>query len=142
MRLKYAYNITCKNVILDNNGNISVIECEYDESSRHDPKTVKKGHLTWVSEKDAVKCEIRFYDYLFNVDSPGGDDWLDQLNEDSEIIYDNALVNSFVIDNNDSRFQFERVGYFVKDSKDYTKEKPVFNSIVSLKEKKIDFGKK
>ena len=139
VRLKYAYNISCDNVIMNSEtGEIDYVECSYDESSRHDPKKVKKGHLTWVSECDAVACEIRLYDYLFTVESPGGDDWLKQLNPDSEIICD-GFVNKCVVDNKDERFQFERMGYFVKDSVDYTKEKPVFNSIVSLKEKKVQF---
>lgn len=132
VRLKYAYNITCEKVIRNNKGKIQELICTYDETSHHDPKGIKKGHLTWVS--NGYPCEIRSYGLLFKSEFPEGesDTWLDDLNPESELV-NQGLIDEFAMNSGHERYQFGRFGYYVKD-KDYTKEKPFFNRIVTLKE--------
>ena len=134
VRLKYAYNITCKRVIYKNgdknDGEIDYLECEYDADHS---KNVKKGHLTWVSK--GIEAEFRLYDHLFTVEKPGGNQWLNQLNNESEIIY-KGLIDQYVLNtfNDKERYQFERCGYFVKDKDSNNLGYPVFNRTVTLNE--------
>ncbi len=131
VRLKYAYNITCNRVIYEENGvDISHLECEYDADQS---SNVKRGHLTWVC--CGIEAEFRLYDHLFSVEKPGGKDWLKQLNPNSEMIH-RGLIDQYILDmfNEKQRFQFERFGYFVKDSDSDKVGYPVFNRTVTLNE--------
>jgi glutaminyl-tRNA synthetase len=135
VRLKYAYIITCKEVIKDSEGNIIEIKAEYHPDSRSgsDTSGIKvKSAIQWVEANHAKKAEVRIYDRLFKVEAPQG---VEDLNPDSLKIIENALVEPAVItERPDERFQFERQGYFYADPVDYTDAHPVFNKIVSLKD--------
>jgi glutaminyl-tRNA synthetase len=140
VRLKYAYIITCKEVVEDEKGNIVEIKAEYhpDSKSGSDTSGIKvKSAIQWVEAKSSKKAEVRLYDRLYNVEAPEG---IDDINPDSLKIISNALIEPAVItERPDERFQFEREGYFYADPIDYSDEAPVFNKIVSLKD---SWGKK
>jgi glutaminyl-tRNA synthetase len=133
VRLKYAYIITCKEVIKDSDGNIIEIKAKYhpDSKSGEDSSGIKvKSAIQWVDAKKAKKVEVRLYDRLFKEEFPKG---IEDINPDSLKIIKNALIEPSVItDKPDVRFQFEREGYFYADPVDYTDEAPVFNKIVAL----------
>jgi glutaminyl-tRNA synthetase len=135
VRLKYAYIITCKEVIKDANGNIVEIKAEYhpDSKSGQDTSGIKvKSAIQWVEANSAKPIEVRLYDRLFKTEVPEG---AEDLNPDSLKIIKNALLEPAVItEKPDERFQFEREGYFYADPVDYRDEVPVFNKIVGLKE--------
>ena len=135
VRLKYAYIITCKEVIKDENGNIIEIKAEYhpDSKSGEDKSGIKvKSAIQWVEAKSAKKVELRLYDRLFNVENPQG---IEDLNPNSLKIIKDALIEpSVIMQKPDSRYQFEREGYFYADPVDFTDERAVFNKIVSLKD--------
>ena len=140
VRLKFAYIITCKEVIKDKEGNIIEIKAEYhpDSKSGSDTSGIKvKSAIQWVEANEAKRIEVRLYDRLFKVEAPEG---MDDINPDSLKIIKNALIEPAVItEKPDVRFQFEREGYFYADPVDYRDEAPVFNKIVSLKD---SWGKK
>jgi len=140
VRLKYAYIITCKEVVKDANGNIVEIKVEYhpDSKSGSDTSGIKvKSAIQWVEGNSAKKVEVRLYDRLYKVEAPEG---IEDINPDSLKIIKNALIEPAVItERPDERFQFEREGYFYADPIDYSDEAPVFNKIVSLKD---SWGKK
>ncbi|NEW61711.1 glutamine--tRNA ligase/YqeY domain fusion protein [Sulfurovum sp. bin170] len=135
VRLKYAYIITCKEVIKDTNGNVVEIKAEYhaDSKSGSDTSGIKvKSAIQWVEATQAKSVEVRVYDRLFKNEAPQG---VEDINPNSLKIIKNALIEPAVITQRpDVRFQFEREGYFYADPVDYTDENPVFNKIVGLKE--------
>ena len=135
VRLKYAYIISCKEVIKDANGNIVEIKAEYHANSKsgEDTSGIKvKSAIQWVEATEAKSVEVRLYDRLFVNEAPQG---IEDINPNSLKIIKNALIEPAVItDKPDVRFQFEREGYFYADPIDYTDELPVFNKIVALKE--------
>lgn len=135
VRLKYAYIITCQEVIKDAEGNITEIKATYhpDSKSGQDKSGIKvKSAIQWVEAKSAKKAEVRIYDRLFNVENPKG---VEDLNPDSLKVIEGALIEPAVIEEKpDVRFQFEREGYFYADPVDYSDQNPVFNKIVSLKD--------
>ena len=141
VRLRYAYFITCNEVVKDaDTGEVIELRCSYDPATRGgnapDGRKVK-GTLHWVSAKHALRAEVRLYDRLFSVANPerDGDDWKAWLNPASE----EALTNCFIEPDlaavaAEARFQFERLGYFCADRKDWRPEAPVFNRIVPLRD--------
>ena len=135
VRLKYAYIITCKEIIKDENGNIIEIKALYHDNSKsgEDTSGIKvKSAIQWVEKSTAKKIELRIYDRLFKNEAPQG---IEDINPNSLKIVKDALIEPAVITNKpDVRFQFERQGYFYSDPIDYTDEAPVFNKIVALKE--------
>ncbi len=135
VRLKYAYIITCKEVIKDAEGKIVEIKAEYHPDSRsgQDTSGIKvKSAIQWVEASRAKRVELRLYDRLFKSEAPEG---IDDLNPDSLKIIKDALIEPAVIEEKPNvRFQFEREGYFYADPIDYSDEAPVFNKIVSLKD--------
>ncbi len=140
VRLRYAYFITCKDVIKDENGNVKEIVCTYDPKSRggESPDGRKvKGTIHWVSAAQARRVTVRLYEHLFNTENPNaveeGKTFLDYVNRDSlrEI---EALMEPAPAENTEMKqVQFERLGYFCRD-KDSTPELPVFNRTVTLKD--------
>lgn len=139
VRLRFAYYITCNDVIKDSDGNIIELHCSYDPESRGgntaDGRKVK-GTIHWVSASHALSAEVRLYDRLFTVPNPAAEeDFTKTINPDSlEIIVNAKLEESFTESvSSDERFQFERLGYFCAD-KDSSPEKPVFNRIVTLRD--------
>ncbi len=135
VRLKYAYIITCKEVIKDANGNVIEIKAEYHADSRSgtDTSGIKvKSAIQWVDAEQAKSVEVRVYDRLFKNEAPKG---VEDINPNSLKIIKNALIEpAVIIEKPDVRFQFEREGYFYADPVDYSDENPVFNKIVALKE--------
>ena len=149
VRLRYAYLITCTDVIKDSNGEITEIHCTIDPETRGgsapDGREVK-GTLHWVSASQAINAEVRLYDRLFKTPFPDqvkeGRSFLDNLNPESLQVITNAkLEPGLKPARPGDRFQFERLGYFCVDQ-DSTEEKPVFNRIISLRDSwaKIEKG--
>lgn len=140
VRLRYAYFITCREVIRDARNGVIELRCTYDPQTRGgdapDGRKVK-GTLHWVSARHGVTAEVRLYDRLFKTAYPdqGGDDWQQHLNPDSEKILTNCVVEpSLHQARPEDRFQFERLGYFCADRYDWTAERTVFNRIVTLRD--------
>ncbi len=140
VRLRYAYFITCTDVIKDDNGEIIELRATYDPATRGgsapDGRKVK-GTIHWVSAEHAVDAECRLYENLFTKENPmekvEGKDFWDFVDPDSEKIV-NAKVEPFVKESEPGfRCQFERKGYFCVD-KDTTDEKLVFNRTVTLRD--------
>jgi glutaminyl-tRNA synthetase len=131
--LKYAYNITCTDVVYNDKNEVVEIKVTMDKSN-----SVKvKGVLHWVAE-GSHKVEVRLYDHLFKSENPNdlGADWLSDINPNSLEIIEDALADASLNDSKvGDRFQFERQGYFVVDP-DSKPEKKVFNRTVTLKESK------
>ena len=123
VKLRYAYMITCQEVIKDAAGNIAELHCTYDPASRElaPPKGVAVVH--WLSARHAGTAEVRLYDRHFTLanlnEMPEGKSYRDFLNPDSLQILPAARVESAVLElPPGSRFQFERTGYFCIDTKD------------------------
>ncbi len=141
VRLRYAYLITCQEVIKDTNGEVVELRCTYDPQSRGgsaaDGRKVK-GTIHWVSAPHALRAEVRLYDRLFSVEYPDADKerhFMEFLNPNSLTkLPDCMLEPSLAQANADARFQFERQGYFCLDAKESHPEKPVFNRIVTLRD--------
>ncbi|HLA44414.1 MAG TPA: glutamine--tRNA ligase/YqeY domain fusion protein [Aggregatilineales bacterium] len=142
VRLRYAYFITCQEVVKDDAGNILELHCTYDPATRGgdapDGRKVK-ATLHWVSTKHALKCEVRLYDRLFTRSDPDevdgeGQDFTANLNPDSLQVLESVFVEPGVIDAvPGTRYQFERQGYFCVDP-DSRAEKLVFNRTVALRD--------
>ncbi len=139
VRLRYAYFLTCKDVVKDANGEVVELRCTYDPETRGgnapDGRKVK-ATIHWVSADHAVGAEVRLYQTLFRVENPDeGDDFREHLNPESlEVLQDCKLEPSLAKPQTDVPYQFERLGYFVVDSKASTAEKPVFNRTVTLRD--------
>ena len=138
VRLRYAYFITCRDVIKDDTGEVVELRCTYDPETRGgdspDGRKVK-ATLHWVSAAHAVGAEVRLYDHLFNRPDPGADgDFLDDLNPGSlEVVDDSWLEPSIAAFGPGDRFQLERLGYFCVDP-DSVPGKPVLNRAVTLRD--------
>jgi glutaminyl-tRNA synthetase len=139
VRLRYAYFITCVEAVKDDKGEVVELRCTYDPETKGgdapDGRKVK-ATLHWVSAEHAVQAEARLYDRLFNVENPGEDkevDYKSHLNPDS-LKTVNCFVEPSLTDADPGDIcQFERLGYFCVD-KDSTKEKPVYNRTVTLRD--------
>ena len=133
VRLKGAYIVKCTSYEETPDG--IVVHCEYDPETRSGGTSTKKvkGTIHWVNQKDAVPCELRMYDMLIDPEKPECEDAADRLNENSLVVKQGFAEPSINDANEGDKFQFMRVGYFVKD-KDSTPDKPVFNRIVGLKD--------
>ena len=138
VRLRYAYFITCTDVIKDAAGEVVELRCTYDPASRggNSPDGRKvKATLHWVSAADATSAEVRVYNNLFTREDPGADgDVLDDLNPDSLVTLQDCRLEPALADATQGvALQFERQGYFCLDP-DSTPEKPVFNRTASLRD--------
>ena len=139
VRLRYAYFVKCEKVIEDEKGNITELRCTYDPAS-HGGKSPDgrkvKATLHWVSAEHAIDAEVRLYEHLFTVAdlSAVEGDFKEYINPDSlKTLTECKLEPGLLNVEKGSRFQFERKGYFYVDT-DSTKEKPVFNRIVTLRD--------
>jgi len=138
VRLRYAYYITCNEVVKNDDGEVVELRCTYDPATKGgdapDGRKVK-ATLHWVSAADAVDAEVRLYDHLFEVENPGADDdFVDDLNPKSlEIRSGCKLEPSLATFAPGEQVQFERLGYFAPDP-DSTRNRPVFNRIVTLRD--------
>ncbi len=141
VRLRYAYLITCREVVKDEHGNVVELRCTYDPETRGgstpDGRKVK-GTIHWVSARHAMRAEVRLYNRLFTVEHPDRDkekDFKIFLNPESlEVLTDCMLEPSLQKATPADRFQFERQGYFCLDEQDSTAGKPVFNRVVTLRD--------
>ena len=136
VRLRYAYFITCTDVIKDSDGNVVELHCTYDPKTKSgsapDGRKVK-GTIHWVSAKDAIDAEVRLYDRLFKKSDPNkGGNFLDALNYDSCIVQ-NAKLEQCLKNPGTQTYQFERLGYFKKDEK-LSVSKNTFIRVVSLRD--------
>jgi glutaminyl-tRNA synthetase len=140
VRLRYAYFITCTDVVKNAGGEITEIHCIYDPASRggNSPDGRKvKSTIHWVSATENVEAEVRLYDRLFSDETPDGHkdiDFKEFMNHDSLQVLPKCYIEPFVKDAKPlDHFQFERLGYFNVDT-DSTPEKLVFNRTVQLKD--------
>ncbi len=141
VRLRYAYFITCKDVIKDGNGQIVELRCTYDPATRGgdspDGRKVKST-LHWVSASHALESEVRLYDHLFSKENPDdvaeGEDFKSNLNPNSLQILTSCHVEpSLTLAKPGQRYQFERLGYFCVDP-DSSERKLVFNRTATLRD--------
>jgi len=138
VRLRFAYYITCQQVIKDEQGRIIELICSYDPESRGgstpDGRKVK-GTIHWVSARHARPATVRVYDRLFNIRHPGrAEDVHDALNPESLKTYENAMLEpSIPADRQPLAYQFERLGYFIADTHS-TPDNPIFNRTMSLRD--------
>ena len=132
VRLRHAFNIVCNNIVKDDSGNIIELECTFDPVSRDMSKGNKvKGMIHWVDANNCVNATVNIYDRLFSDPNPLN---LESFNEKSLIVKKNAKIEKNVnLNNYEERYQFERVGYFIRDNKSSNKN-IVYNKIVSLKD--------
>jgi glutaminyl-tRNA synthetase len=142
VRLRYAYFVTCTDVIKDEAGEIAELRCTYDPETRGgnapDGRRVK-ATLHWVSEAHAATAEVRNYNQLFTKENPNrgkkGKHWTTNINPDSLEVRAGCLVEPALADvKAGERVQFERLGYYCADSKDHTRSNPVFNRTATLKD--------
>jgi len=141
VRLRYAYFITCTDVVKDTKGDIVELRCTYDPATRGgdspDGRKVR-ATLHWVSAKHAVDADVRFYEHLFAKENPteteGNQQWLDNLNPNSlSVLSECKLEPSLAGATPGMHYQFERKGYFCVDV-DSKPEKLVFNRTVTLRD--------
>lgn len=140
VRLRFAFFLKCHDVIKDENGEIVELRCTYDPETdggkAPDGRKVK-GTIHWVSVEHGLDAEVRLYDVMFEnedpSDVPEGKDWKDMINPNALLTKQAKLEPSLKTAKPGDRFQFERNGYFVVDTKDSTDENPVFNRTVTLK---------
>jgi len=135
VRLRYAYYITCTEVIKDDNGDVIELICSYDPATRggNSPDGRKvKGTIHWVSAQHAIDARVNLYDRLFTHPNPGGvDNTIEHLNPDSLIKLEHCKLEPSLSDADpDRHYQFERTGYFVRDNH----EELVFNRTVTLRD--------
>ncbi|OGU05421.1 MAG: glutamine--tRNA ligase [Geobacteraceae bacterium GWC2_58_44] len=141
VRLRYAYIVRCDCVVKDDKGGIVEVRCSYDAGSRGgsapDGRKIK-GTIHWVSAEHAVEAEVRLYDRLFSTPNPGGKnepDYRSSLNPKSiETLTGCKLEPSLAAAGVESRYQFERLGYFCLDSKDARQGSLVFNRTATLRD--------
>jgi glutaminyl-tRNA synthetase len=142
VRLRYAYFIKCEGVVKDGDGNVVELRCTYDPATRGgdspDGRKVK-ATLHWVSVAHAMDAEVRLYETLFTVRDPAnvpeGTDWKTTLNPNSLEVLKAAKLEPGLKDAApESRWQFERIGYFVADRRDSRPGRPIFNRTVTLRD--------
>jgi glutaminyl-tRNA synthetase len=152
VRLRYAYLVTCTSVVKDAAGEITELHCTYDPATRggNTPDGRKvKGTIHWVSAPRSLPAEVRVYDHLFTQPDPGdvpaGGDYRNNLNPKSlEVVGGCRVEPSLAGAAAESRYQFERQGYFCVDMIDSKPDQLIFNRTVSLKDTwaKIEKGQK
>ena len=145
VRLRHSYFIKCDEIVKDESGEIVELKCSIDHDTLgKNPEGRKvKGVIHWVSAEHAVQINVRLYDRLFTVERPDavrGDDgqylpFTDFLNPNSKqeiTAFAEPVVNDLLPE---SRWQFERIGYFVTDRYDHKLgQMPVFNKTVGLRD--------
>ncbi|MCK5710764.1 MAG: glutamine--tRNA ligase/YqeY domain fusion protein [Deltaproteobacteria bacterium] len=142
VRLRYAYFITCTDVIKNEDGEVTELHCTYDPQTRggNSPDGRKvKATIHWVSAKHSIKREVRLYDRLFTVAEPEGDkegkDFTEFLNPQSLTVLKDCYLEPSLADATPGvNYQFERLGYFTVDTISSKNTKPVFNRTVTLRD--------
>ena len=138
VRLRYAYFITCNDVVRDDDGNLIEIHCTYDPKTRGgnapDGRKVK-GTIHWVSIDHSIDSEIHIYDRLFNRENPEeSGNFLDALNPNSFKVIKSAKLEPSLLNPGNKTYQFERLGYFKRDKKNSKNNGNVFIRVVTLRD--------
>ncbi len=139
VRLRYAYFITCTEVIKNETGEVVELRCSYDPATRGgdapDGRKVK-ATLHWVSAAHAIDAQVRLYETLFSVENPAAaEDFKAVLNAGSVQTLTGCKVEPSLADAPPGfSCQFERLGYFCVDIRDCVPGRPVFNRVVTLKD--------
>ena len=139
VRLRFAYCITCTEVIKDSNGAIVELHCSYDPLTKGgktgDGRKVK-GIIHWVSCQHSIAVQVNLYDRLFNTPNPGAqDNFTDHLNPHSLISLTDSRAEASLSNSEAMQaYQFERCGYFCRDAEDNAAGQPVFNRTVTLRD--------
>ena len=149
VRLRYAYLVTCKDVIKDEAGNVIELICTYDPATRGgnapDGRKVK-GTIHWVNASDCIDAKVRLYDRLFKDENPEQDkqDFIENLNPKSlEELESCKLEKSLINATPETAYQFERLGYFCLDSKNMdSKDTSIFNRTVTMRDAWAKLSKK
>jgi glutaminyl-tRNA synthetase len=137
VRLRYAYFVTCREIVKNAAGEVTELRCTYDPATRGgnapDGRKVQ-ATLHWVAAADAVAAEVRLYNQLFTRPDPNAGDFAADLNPASlEIFTDSKVEPALAATNSDEPVQFERQGYFCRDV-DSKPGRPVFNRTVGLRD--------
>jgi len=137
VRLRYAYFVTCREVVKNDAGEVVELRCSYDPATRGgnapDGRKVQ-ATLHWVSAADAVPAEVRLYNPLFATPEPNAADFVADLNPGSlEVLTDCRLEPALAGANAEGAVQFERQGYFFRDP-DSTPGRLVYNRTVGLRD--------
>jgi glutaminyl-tRNA synthetase len=144
VRFKYAYYLTCTDVVKDDAGEVVEVHCTYDPETiggDSPDKRKVKGTIHWVSAQHAVDAEVRLYDHLFNQANPEeGGDYLANINPDSCQVV-TAKAEPSLTEMLADVVQFERAGYFVHDITS-TSDKLVFNRTVAMRDSWAKLEKK
>jgi len=136
VRLRYGYIIRCDEVVKDDAGEVVALKCSYEPESKSGSDTSglkPKGVVHWVSAEAGVPAIVREYGYLFSVAQPDKNDMASTLNPDSLTEY-SAILEPALLAGDETRFQFERQGYYALDSSQDPGLGPVFNRIVTLRD--------
>jgi len=138
VRLRYAFIVKCSGVIKDESGEVVEVRCIYDpDTHAGGPAAGRKvkGTIHWVSARHAVPAEVRLYDRFFTVPNPSGEEWKDSINPDSARVLTSCRLERGLAEAlPESRYQFERQGYFCVDAKDSLPGAPVFNRTATLRD--------
>ena len=137
VRLRYAYLVTCREVVKNATGEVVELRCTYDPATRGgnapDGRKVQ-ATLHWVAAADAVPAQVRIYNQLFTRAEPNAANFAADLNPNSlEVLRDCKLEPALAGTNSQDAVQFERQGYFCRD-KDSAPGAPVFNRTVGLRD--------
>ncbi|MFT3789781.1 MAG: glutamine--tRNA ligase/YqeY domain fusion protein [Rudaea sp.] len=140
VRLRGVGIVECIETKKDTSGKVSEVHCTLDLASRPGREGAErkvKGTIHWVGARDAIEAEVRLYERLFTVADPNDDSagktFRDCLNPNSRRVV-RGFVEPAAAAPAGTAFQFERLGYFVADSRDHTAGRPVFNRIVTLRD--------
>ena len=142
VRLRYAYYITCTQVVKDQKGNVIEIHCSYDPQTKGgsspDGRKVK-GTIHWLSAQHAISEEVHLYNHLFTKADPNDlaedEAFTDFINPESRIVVQNAMLEPALRNASIGvNYQFERLGYFCVDSKADLKGQRIWNRTTTLKD--------
>jgi glutaminyl-tRNA synthetase len=145
VRLRYGYVVKCTRCEKNAGGDVIAVHCEYDPQTKSGTagadRIKVKGNIHWVSAAHAYGAEVRLYDRLFKVPSPGTErDFLEDLNPQSKKSITAQLEPALRDARAEERFQFERHGYFAADLRDSRPGTPVFNRAVTLRDSWVRGG--
>ncbi len=138
VRLRHAYVVRCDGIVRDPAGKILELRCSHEPDTLGRPPAdgPVKGTIHWVSAGSAVKAEFRLYDRLFSVPDPeaGEGEFTDRLNPESAVVVHGYVEPSVLLDDSETRYQFERLGYFWQDPVESRPDRLIFNRIVALRD--------
>ncbi len=147
VRLRYGYIVQCTGCDKDADGRVTAVHCEYLPDSRSGSPGADqykvKGNVHWVAVSQAYACEVRLYDRLFGVASPGAGerDFLLDINPNARQVLHAQLEPALRDAQPEDRFQFERHGYFVADRIQSRPGMPIFNRTVTLRDSWAKVGR-